>query len=346
MNSLPSPVIRAKYRELVKGLAAPAEDQDDALLSQVSLKKSKVEGLLKKHYDALPVVAPGLAHLNLRGVDPLEDAVVLPSSYTADERQAFQLQALASVEITLRVASCHETLEKLRGGLGVRSFLTRHGCKTNGMEEGTRARAVMSRAERVVKQWAFLYRHSWKCLARLGATAAELGTLRVLEQSDLIMLSSWLEDEAYKDKNSVLPWIWTTALRPLDNETPKELHDKIAAWNEEGGTCPVAQGSRTQLTFLSAVIRLEWVHATAARDRWLEELHLLKEESRRIYVSFGRMADGYEARVPDLPLPGHEDPQNEGYQWVARGYASLSQQLAAGYRRLQAYAKVDYDTCS
>lgn len=215
------------------------------LLAQVSLKKSKVEGLLKKHYDALPVVAPGLAHLHLRGLDPLDDAVVLPSSYTPEEREAFQLQSLASVEITLRVASCHETLEKLRGGLGVRSFLTRHGTKTNGIDEGTRAQAVLTRAERVVKQWAFLYRHSWKCLEQLGATSSQLGTLRVLEQADLVMLSSWLEDEAYKNKHCVLPWIWTTALHPVDNETPKELHDKIAAWNEEGEASLIVQRAWT-----------------------------------------------------------------------------------------------------
>lgn len=93
-------------------------------------------------------------------------------------------------------------------------------------------------------------------------------------------------------------------------------------------------------------MRLEWVHARAAHDRWLEEVHLLREEARRIYVSFGKMAGGLETRVPDLPIAGHDDANNEMYQWVARGYASLSQRLAAGYRRLEAVAKVDYDSCS
>lgn len=34
------------------------------------------------------------------------------------------------------------------------------------------------------------------------------------------------------------------------------------------------------------VVRLDWVHARAALYRWNEEVHLLKEESRRIVESF------------------------------------------------------------
>lgn len=34
------------------------------------------------------------------------------------------------------------------------------------------------------------------------------------------------------------------------------------------------------------MIRLEWVHAKAASDRWLEENHLLREELGRIALSF------------------------------------------------------------
>lgn len=38
------------------------------------------------------------------------------------------------------------------------------------------------------------------------------------------------------------------------------------------------------------VLRLEWVHAQAANERWREELHLLSEELRRIQVTFTKEA--------------------------------------------------------
>lgn len=93
------PGSRAKYRELIKQVSL--DTTDEALLSRISRKKSKAEVLMKRHFEALPVVAPGLAHLQLKGTDALEDLVVFPSSYNAEERERFQLQSLASMEITL-----------------------------------------------------------------------------------------------------------------------------------------------------------------------------------------------------------------------------------------------------
>lgn len=42
---------------------------------------------------------------------------------------------------------------------------------------------------------------------------------------------------------------------------------------------------------LPLVVRLEWVHAAAAAARWREELVLLREESRRVALSF-RLEEG------------------------------------------------------
>lgn len=227
-----NPYDRAKYRELVKQLSPGSENT--TLLAQISRKKAKVELLLKRHYEALSVVAPGLAHLNLSPDDLLKDPILLPSSFTTAEREVLELRHLASVEIKLRVAQCHEALEKLRRSLGVRSFLTRHGLKTNGHEARTRAQDAIKRAEHVVKQWAFLYRRGWDRLKVLGADTTTLGTLQVLHGSDLVMLSSWLEDEAYRKKHVQLPWIWTTALRPVEGALQPEVQNKLIAWNEEG----------------------------------------------------------------------------------------------------------------
>lgn len=223
---------RAKYRELVKQVTESPDNE--SLVERVSLKKAQVSTQLKSHYEALAVIAPGLSGLGLTAADPLDDPIALPSSYTAVEREAFGLERLAKVETSLRVAQCHETLEKLRKALGIRSFFTRYGLKTNGTEEQTRAQTSIRRSEHVVKQWAFVYRRSWGRLEALGTTEAELGTLQVLKERDLVLLSRWLEDEEYRSRDSELPWIWTTALRPVTNETPDGLRGRIATWNLEG----------------------------------------------------------------------------------------------------------------
>lgn len=234
----------AKYRELFKQILPGSENT--AQLEQVTRKNVKIKGLLKTYYELLPIVAPGLAHLHLTPDDPLDDPIILPSSYTVEEREAFGLQHLATIEIKLRIAQCYEALEKLRKALGVRSFLTRHGVKTNGLDQQTRAKASVKRAEHVVKQWAFVYRRSWERLGKLGASTESLGILQPLEESDLVMLSSWLEDEVYKHKDSRLPWIWTTALRSVPEEVSEEVYNSLIVMTSSLGI------SRTELRRSSA----------------------------------------------------------------------------------------------
>ncbi|TDL13780.1 hypothetical protein BD410DRAFT_698730, partial [Rickenella mellea] len=64
-----------------------------------------------------------------------------------------------------------------------------------------------------------------------------------------------------------LPWIWR-----LEFENYDESHPEIEQWNQE-------------------VIRLEWLHAVASLERWLEEEALLVEESRRVAVTFEHEAN-------------------------------------------------------
>src|SRR5215813_10787105 len=51
-------------------------------------------------------------------------------------------------------------------------------------------------------------------------------------------------------------------------------------------------------------IRVEWTHARASRDRWHEEVRLLRAESRRATKSFAWMATIWSDRKESLTVAG------------------------------------------
>lgn len=83
------------------------------------------------------------------------------------------------------------------------------------------------------------------------------------------------------------------------------------------------------------VVRLEWVHASAAFDRWTEEGHLLREESRRIAVSFQKAASSVlsdmHAVSASWPALAAANPLGA---WFVRGFRAAAHRRAFGLERL------------
>jgi len=82
------------------------------------------------------------------------------------------------------------------------------------------------------------------------------------------------------------------------------------------------------------VIRLEWVHAKAARDRWREEKLLLIEEGHRIAASFEANAKCWDANARQQVIDSlFTEPD------VALGYQAHLFEQAFVYTRLAEHAK-------
>lgn len=62
------------------------------------------------------------------------------------------------------------------------------------------------------------------------------------------------------------------------------------------------------------VIRLDWVHARAANARWREELLLLREEARRIVVTFEADSRQWASRKEDFDGEGFPEDVIRGYK--------------------------------
>lgn len=78
-------------------------------------------------------------------------------------------------------------------------------------------------------------------------------------------------------------------------------------------------------------MRLEWVHAKAALDRWLEENHLLREELGRIALS---LRWSYQDWSSHQPLDSTDNEESD----VSLGYRAFSLRTAYHYKRLASNA--------
>ncbi|KAG8919084.1 hypothetical protein FRC02_001929 [Tulasnella sp. 418] len=294
--------------------------------AKLKVAATALQKRIDKHYHLLRNFAPSIpAELLQAGDEVNSSAIVLPSSLSDARRLAFGLEPLTQVEVELRVGHLHDILEKLRRALGSRSYLSRHSGSARGYKLSTRAQESIRDAELVVKQRGRGYKYAWDALVKLiGEKKAAAMGLQPLHDDDLVMLSSWLEDARYTKKESRLPWIWTMA--PFNNSktnieveqlSQDELGKRVDEWN-----CEAA--------------RLEYVHALAAAERWKEEVLLLKEEARRLAVSF-RADQAQWARKAVQPNLGDD---------IGLGYAAYAAKQADYFGRLAESAENHYKLMS
>lgn len=192
---------------------------------------------LKTHYEHLAELAPNIVGHPMVPTTPGSDPILLPSSFTSEQCAAFGIQHLVDIEKELRMGNGHDCVKGLCEALGVRSFLTRHAAALYNYKENKAAQQSMRRSEANVKLWRAIYVRTWRALGRLGVEGSSLRGLQELKESDVVLLSDWLESSRYRSKSTQdrLPWIWTVSplLQPKQNGTDSE-HDEVEKWNEEG----------------------------------------------------------------------------------------------------------------
>ena len=78
----------------------------------------------------------------------------------------------------------------------------------------------------------------------------------------------------------------------------------------------------------TAVVRLEWVHAVAAYDRWAEEARLLEAELTRTALSFKATASMWAERAEGGPAQSCHPIVRAGYQAYMRRQNNVYEGLA------------------
>ncbi|KAJ7065916.1 hypothetical protein B0H15DRAFT_926024 [Mycena belliarum] len=196
----------------------------------------------------------------------------LPSGLPTAGREGGCRKGLPAMEGKLREGQCSDALRLLRSRLHAkRHLLTYRDSNVVGQRAATRANTLIERIGERVEAGATKYRRARAALLALRGDAA------CEEWKELKAADVELDEERGPDtmarkklgnigskafrrkgpressKGKVLSWIWTAGGGPGENE--EELHDAV---------------------------RVEWSKAKARRDRWEEEVMLLREEMKRV----------------------------------------------------------------
>lgn len=211
-----------------------------AALKALQKSKEQLKSSLSAHHKAMFVVAPALQSIDV----PRKNSdgriwatpILLPSLFKKSQHDTLGLVALAQIESQLRIGHGHDSLEKLRKALGVKSFLARNAKERTNYRHHTRAEGELRRAQSIVDQWASIYRKNWSALVALESKGPVLRGLQELRKEDQILLGAWLEDEQYARPGTPLPWIWKVSplLLGEGDDANGKVAGLVASWNEEG----------------------------------------------------------------------------------------------------------------
>ncbi|KIJ45389.1 hypothetical protein M422DRAFT_251162 [Sphaerobolus stellatus SS14] len=265
---------------------------------------------------------------------PEEESLRLPSNLAQEDHDRLGLTELAETEYQLRIGVAYDALKNLRSALGLKSFLVRRKRElASGQGVLTRSESAIARAGMQVNKWKEVYRRSRKAMIRLKGSVDSIDPkLKNLRDDDCIMLSKWMEQHRYWQSQgeraeaeavdsgnggrTELPWIWKM-------NQPVEGNDSIAQ---------AIQGCTSE------AIRLEWVHAQASRNRFLEELKLLRAESERVVKMFRHFEMSWKNQRERWTRKAAKEEEGETKR-VCRGAEAFAKRQQANFVRLAVSAE-------
>ncbi|KAJ7430891.1 hypothetical protein B0H11DRAFT_2262792 [Mycena galericulata] len=248
----------------------------------------------------------------------------LPSALSAEERLNGCQRGLPDMEARLREAQCSDALIDIRAALHAKSHLISFKNENvTGQIQSTRSQTLISQVGARVAAYHRKYSDARHALIVLKG-AAHAPHFRKMRTSDLTLDAEEKESDAKSREKlakigtgkqgraarngasakRLLSWIWT-ARGALDAEE-EDLHESL---------------------------RVEWSRAKARKNRWVEEVELLREEMRRIlrYLEWqaefwDRLALIAETRG-DLTIP------------IQRGMMAYATKQAVTHRELAVFYK-------
>ncbi|KAF7305216.1 CxC2 domain-containing protein [Mycena kentingensis (nom. inval.)] len=217
-------------------------------------------------------------------VDGAEDAgpedtkLWLPSDLTEEEREWACGEGLVEAEARLRAAQVEGTLVSIRGQVFARAHVVaERNANAVGQRAGTRSGTLLGRMGTRLARDAARYRQSWKAARSLKGEGF-IPQFKELRDEDLRVVGEDEPDAAARAalgcigaphrvrqepsatlSNRTVSWIW--ALR-TEEENDRAMHDSV---------------------------RLEWSKSRARRDRWIEEVELIREEKKRVLLGLATL---------------------------------------------------------
>ncbi|KAJ7852029.1 hypothetical protein B0H14DRAFT_2581072 [Mycena olivaceomarginata] len=204
----------------------------------------------------------------------------LPSELRAEERRVICKRGVAEVEAKLRRGQCVDALDTVRSRLHAQTHLILwRNSHSTGQRATTRSATLIGRVGDRIKRVVEKYRRAREALLELVGDALD-PQFKELRASDLTTGAEEENDGAARkklaklgslkrtriersSKKTVFSWIWTVGGGPGEDDA--QLHEC---------NVDVVIGRQT--------VRVEWSKACARKDRWVEEVQLLREEMKRV----------------------------------------------------------------
>ncbi|KAJ7695594.1 hypothetical protein B0H16DRAFT_1485253, partial [Mycena metata] len=177
----------------------------------------------------------------------------LPSGLLRADREEGCRKGLPAMEGKLREGQCRDALHVLRSRLHAKRHLLNYRDESVvGQRAATRAYTLIERIGERVDAVSAKYRRARAALIALrGRTACE--GFRELKASDIQLDEEREVDAKARKKLGIFSWIWTDGGGPGEDDVA--LHESV---------------------------RVEWSKAKARKERWEEEVELLREEMKRV----------------------------------------------------------------
>jgi hypothetical protein len=229
---------------------------------------------------------------------PEKIPLLMPSAIGQENIKTDRLKALASQELKLREGQANDCLECLRLALGHKALLFRTRVRNaSSVKERTKAWDDVKTARRQVDKHVRGYHRARNAMLRLGG-AELLEKYLVIERKDLALSGDITDANRLGQRNDKLAWFWGFG-RDLNADN---------AWMTECACLPFVFCSFISLMVACPVYRVNWLRAKARRDRWDEELKLVKHEMSWVVLWFQHQRVVWEGRVDNSNIadkPGH-----------------------------------------
>ncbi|KAF7318628.1 hypothetical protein HMN09_00374100 [Mycena chlorophos] len=216
-----------------------------------------------------------------------ETKLWLPSDLTDKQRWASR-RGLFDVEAKLRRAQCGDALVKVRHLLYAKTHLIyQRNANATGQYASTRSSTLIGRVtDKIDREWR-KYQQAYQALVRLkGESYAP--ELKPLTKDDLTVRAETESDAAARTR------LGRVGSRPMRNEPARNepTADEVRPISWIWLAVPTDEKVRVH-----EAVRVQWAKALARRNRWREEVRLLREEMKRVLRSLHAVQRQWQGRM-------------------------------------------------
>ncbi|KAF7305707.1 CxC2 domain-containing protein [Mycena chlorophos] len=207
----------------------------------------------------------------------------LPSDVKANQRGWVAKKGVSEVEAKLRLAQCGDALQRLRSLLYAKTHVIyQRNLFSVGQAANTRSSTLLSRLQDRIDREVAKFNEALTALRRLEGEGAG-GRYQILTKNDLRVR---VETESDAQARTRLGRVGSA--RPARNE-PSSKDDEDDEDEDDGKKKGVSWIWFTPVdeeeVEMHEAVRVEWTKALTRRDRWVEEVRLVREEMLRVLRS-------------------------------------------------------------